>query len=84
MTATLAGPDPADVLLADGDLDRFLEASAREAGKPLSELVSTDRNLYLEYATPRGNTLPWSAREALVGKLLEFKTEVSSAGLRGP
>jgi spermidine synthase len=73
-----------DVLLADADLDRFLEASAREAGKPLSELVSTDRNLYLEYATPRGNTLPWSAREALVGKLLEFKTEVSSAGLRGP
>ncbi|RYZ04496.1 MAG: spermidine synthase [Myxococcales bacterium] len=73
-----------DVLLADADLDHFLEASAREEGEPLSELVSTDQNLYLEYATPRGNTLPWSAREELVSKILEFKSEVSSAGLRGP
>ncbi|MDF3066906.1 MAG: speE [Polyangiaceae bacterium] len=73
-----------DVLVADADLDRFLEASARETGEPLSELLSTDANLYLEYATPRGNTLPWSAREELVGNILQFKTEVSSAGLRGP
>lgn len=73
-----------DVLVADADLDRFLEASAREAGQPLDELVSTDSNLYLEYATPRGNTLPWSAREALVARILQFKTELSSSGLRAP
>lgn len=70
-----------DVLLAGADLDRFLEDSAREAGQPLSELVSTDGNLYLEYATPRGNVLPWSAREELVQKISEFRTEVSTNGL---
>jgi spermidine synthase len=73
-----------DVLLVDGDLDRFLEDSAREAGQPLAELVSTDGNLYLEYATPRGNVLPWSAREDLVRKLLEFRGDASINGLRAP
>jgi spermidine synthase len=73
-----------DVLLVDGDLDRFLEDSAREAGQPLAELISTDGNLYLEYATPRGNVLPWSAREDLVRKLHEFRGEASINGLRAP
>lgn len=67
-----------DVLVAGADLDRFLEDSAREAGQPLSELVSTDGNLYLEYATPRGNVLPWSAREELVQKISEFRTTIST------
>jgi spermidine synthase len=71
-----------DVLVAGSDLDRFLEDSAREAGQPLSELVSTDGNLYLEYATPRGNVLPWSAREELVQKISEFRTEISTESLR--
>jgi spermidine synthase len=71
-----------DVLVSGSDLDRFLEDSAREAGQPLAELVSTDGNLYLEYATPRGNVLPWSAREELVRKISEFKTDVSKTGLR--
>jgi spermidine synthase len=73
-----------DVLVADADLDRFLEDSAREAGEPLSELVSTDGNLYLEYATPRGNVLPWSAREELVGKIHSFKSDISINGLKAP
>jgi spermidine synthase len=73
-----------DVLVADGDLDRFLADSAHEAGQPLAELISTDGNLYLEYATPRGNVLPWSAREDLVRKIHEFKGEVSINGLRAP
>ena len=73
-----------DLLVADDDLDRFLQDSAREAGQPLSELVSTDGNLYLEYATPRGNVLPWSAREDLVRKILEFRSEISINGLRAP
>ncbi len=73
-----------DLLAANADLDRFLQDSANEAGQPLSELVSTDGNLYLEYATPRGNVLPWSAREDLVRKISEFKTEVSISGLRAP
>jgi spermidine synthase len=73
-----------DILVADADLDQFLLDSAREAGQPLSELVSTDGNLYLEYATPRGNVLPWSAREDLVRKISEFKGDVSISGLRAP
>lgn len=73
-----------DLLVADADLDRFLQDSAHEAGQPLSELVSTDGNLYLEYATPRGNVLPWSAREDLVRKIREFRSEVSINGLRAP
>ncbi len=71
-----------DLLVADADLDRFLQDSAHEAGQPLAELVSTDGNLYLEYATPRGNVVPWSAREDLVRKIGEFRSEVSINGLR--
>jgi spermidine synthase len=73
-----------DVLVANDDLDRFLEASAKEAGKPLASMVSTDGNLYLEYATPRGNVLPWIAREELVAKIGGFKTEISTQSLRAP
>jgi spermidine synthase len=58
-----------DVLVLGAGLDQFLEESAREAGEPVSELLSTDSNLYLEYATPRGNVLPWAARDALVANL---------------
>jgi spermidine synthase len=73
-----------DVLLVDADLDRFLADSAREAGQPLASMVSTDGNLYLEYATPRGNVLPWSAREDLVRKLQEFRGQASISSLRAP
>ena len=50
-------------------LDAFVAEAAAQAGKRPDELVSTDDNLYLEYATPRGNVLPWSSREDLVSKL---------------
>ena len=73
-----------DILVTGADLDRFLADSARDAGEPLSDLVSTDGNLYLEYATPRGNVLPWSAREDLVKKIYEFRGDVSISGLRAP
>jgi spermidine synthase len=73
-----------DVLVANADLDRFLEDSARETGKPLRDMISTDGNLYLEYATPRGNVLPWSAREELVAKISSFQTAVSTTRLHAP
>jgi spermidine synthase len=73
-----------DVLVAGPDLDAFLEDSAREAGVPLDDLVSTDGNLYLEYRTPRGNVLPWSAREDLVRKIREFRTDISVSALKAP
>lgn len=62
-----------DVLLLDAGLDRFLSQTASEAREPLSSWVSTDENLYLEYATPRGNVLPWSSRETLVADLRAFR-----------
>ncbi|HKY37540.1 MAG TPA: fused MFS/spermidine synthase [Polyangiaceae bacterium] len=73
-----------DVLVVDRDLDRFLEDSAREAGEPLESLISTDGNLYLEYATPRGNVLPWSSREDLVRKIQEFGSPASLTALKAP
>jgi spermidine synthase len=71
-----------DALLVGPDLDRFLHDSAREAGQPLAEMISTDGNLYLEYATPHGNLLPWSAREELVAKLREYRSELAVAQLK--
>ena len=50
--ADLAG----DLLLIDDALDRFVADAAADARIPALELVSTDDNLYLEYATPKNNT----------------------------
>jgi spermidine synthase len=68
------GPyDLLDEVLVEGpDLDRFLAHVATAAGIPEKELVSTDDNIYLEFATPRGNVLPWSSRERLVAELRGF------------
>jgi spermidine synthase len=58
-----------DILALGAGLDAFLERAAEEVDEPLDELVSTDENLYLEYATPRGNVLGWDARDLLVFQL---------------
>jgi spermidine synthase len=55
-----------DVLVGDRGLRRFVDDVAKRAGVPTAELVSNDDNLYLEYATPKSNVLPWDARERLV------------------
>jgi len=73
-----------DALVTDKGLDRFLSASADQAGVPLDQLVSTDDNLYLEYATPRGNVLPWSAREKLVAKLKRFRDPAAIDRMKSP
>jgi spermidine synthase len=73
-----------DTLVFGAGLDRFLDDVAREEGVPRAELISNDDNLYLEYATPRGNTLPWSAREALVDQLLRYRDAGAIAALVGP
>jgi len=62
-----------DVLALDEGVDRFIADSADEALVPPDELVSTDDNLLLEYRTPRGNVLPWEAREALVRVLRGYR-----------
>jgi spermidine synthase len=72
-----------DILATGSGLDGFLEESARLANVPLDELVSTDHSLYLEYATPRGNVLPWSTRDALVRDLLRFRDPEAIQRLSG-
>jgi len=74
-----------DVLLVDADLDRFLESAARKADlSGVEALVSNDDNLYLEYATPRGNVLPWSARDELVRTLSSFRRQELVDALKVP
>jgi spermidine synthase len=70
-----------DILAMDEGLDHFLDDSAREAGTRRADLVSTDDNLFLEYETPRGNVLPWAAREALVATLRQYRDSAAIAGL---
>jgi spermidine synthase len=73
-----------DVLATGASLDRYLEDVARAHVAKPSELVSTDDNLYLEYATPRGNVLPWSTREELVSELLGYRDRADWARLSAP
>jgi spermidine synthase len=69
LQATLAGARMVDLLdelvVSEGDLDRFV-VDTQGADEPIP--ISTDDNLYLEYATPKGNVLNYEAslREALV------------------
>jgi len=72
-----------DALLVNGSLDRFLQHVADGAGEPVDSLVSTDDNLYLEYATPRGNVLPWSSRDDLLAEIRTFRDEAELVSLRG-
>ena len=87
--ATLPDERPLEGLLEDtlvlgAGLERFLDDVARDMDVPRAEMISSDDNLYLEYATPRGNTLPWSSREALVERLLGYRDSDAIAALVGP
>lgn len=73
-----------DVLCTDKGLRRFIEDTARESGLGVERLISSDDNLYLEYATPRGNVLPWSSREELVKALRSYRDPAEIAAMLGP
>ena len=66
-----------DLIVVDDSLDRYLAESAQLAGVSLDDMVSTDHNLYLEYATPRGNVLPWIEREVLVSDLRRHRDQTA-------
>ncbi|MBK9002277.1 MAG: fused MFS/spermidine synthase [Myxococcales bacterium] len=59
----------ADCLLTGRSLDRFIDAMAKWAGMPPDALISTDDNVRLEFSTPRGNILPWNAKDSLVADM---------------
>ncbi|WP_437275607.1 fused MFS/spermidine synthase [Sorangium sp. So ce375] len=80
LQATLAGArleELLDALVTSGDdLDRFV-ADAAEDGGPI---LSTDDNLYLEYATPKGNVLPYGASlDATLALLDRYRTRAPRA-----
>jgi spermidine synthase len=56
-----------ELVTAGDDLDRFVRESEVEGGP----MVSTDDNLYLEYATPKGNTMNYHESLARTIQLLE-------------
>jgi len=74
----------ADVLVAGAGVAAFLDESARAAGLPRADLVSTDDSVYLEYATPRSNVLPWSSRAAMVAVLRAYRDPEAVQRLLGP
>ena len=73
-----------DVLLGDDGLDRYLADTARAAGEPTQAMISTDSNLYLEYATPHGNVLPLSTREDLVADLRRYRDPAAVRSMLAP
>ncbi len=70
-----------DVLVTGNGLERYLDDLARSNDLPRTALRSTDDNLYLEYATPRGNVLPWKTRERLVAHLKTYRAADEIRGM---
>jgi spermidine synthase len=75
IAATLGGASLADLfdelVASDDDLDRL----ARDAEADGGSIVSTDDNLYLEYATPKGNILDYNeSLAATLATLEQYRT----------
>ena len=64
---------PAILLVADDALDRFVADSAREAKVSPEELLSTDDNLYLEYATPKNNVAGMPSIEQTIDMVARYR-----------
>lgn len=80
---TLGGVRLQDLLsklvLSGPELERFIDESEN------SELLSTDDNLYLEYATPKGNVLDYETSIRSVKEMLErYATRDPAARHLGP
>lgn len=85
LRATLGGKaliDAVDELVTSGeDLDRFVKESEADGGP----LVSTDDNLYLEYATPKGNVLRYdTSLQDTMALLRQYRTPDPRARHLGP
>lgn len=62
------------ILVDDEGVDRFLQSSRDRFGLTFEELVSTDDNMALEYATPRTNVPSADDIDDTVGYLSAFRT----------
>ena len=94
LAATLAGRRMADLLdemlASDGELDAFVrdtEGASAATGTGTGERVpvSTDDNLYLEYATPKGNVMNYDASLAETLRVLKrYRTKDARTRHLGP
>jgi spermidine synthase len=62
-----------DLLVSDEGLDGFIADTALEAGIAPAMLLSTDDNLYLEYATPKNNVAAVPSIEETMAKLTRYR-----------
>jgi spermidine synthase len=69
--ASLAGL-ASDVLMAGDAVDRFIDDSATEEQVARGDLLSTDDNLYLEYATPKNNVSGMPSIDQTIGMLARY------------
>jgi spermidine synthase len=68
----------AEMVASEGDLDRLV---AEEGG----DTISTDDNLYLEYATPKGNVLEYrSSLASTLDLLAQYRTKEPARRHLGP
>jgi spermidine synthase len=88
--ARLLGPDRMltdfadDLLATDEALDRFVADSAREVGLASADLISTDDNLYLEYATPKNNMPGLPSIDETIDLLARYRPPDAVANHVGP
>jgi spermidine synthase len=61
-----------DLLMADDAVDRFIDDSAKEEHVQRGALLSTDDNLYLEYATPKNNVSGMPSIEQTTAMLARY------------
>jgi spermidine synthase len=62
-----------DLLVSGEGLDRFIADTATHAGIPPGLLVSTDDNLYLEYATPKNNVAAVPSIDEMIAALTRYR-----------
>ncbi|MCB9586961.1 MAG: fused MFS/spermidine synthase [Polyangiaceae bacterium] len=72
------------LLLTGKDLDSYIDDEASRSNVSLPELISSDDNLFLEYATPRGNVLPWGHRQILLQEMSRHQSPDAAAALIAP
>jgi spermidine synthase len=61
-----------DLLMAGAAVDRFIDDTASEERVARSDLLSTDDNLYLEYATPKNNVSGMPTIDQTIGMLARY------------
>jgi spermidine synthase len=71
-----------DLVLADETLDAFVEETRRQVGLGADDLLSTDDNLRLEYATPRNNVPALESTEKVLEALRAHPKPEVAARLR--